>query len=353
MTHQGIHASVYIDPSAIVEEGVSIGADTKIWHHCHVRKGARIGANCVLGKNVFVDLDVQIGDRVKIQNNVSVYHGVTLEDDVFVGPSAVFTNDRHPRAFVAWSSERAAQTLVRKGASVCAGACIRCGLTIGEYAMIGMGAVLTKDAGDYELWLGNPATCHGLVDKAGKSVNRKFLEITRQLPTLETPRIVLRKLAESDAEAIFAYAADPDVSRYTTWDAHRSLDDSHGFVRYVLDSYQKGKVFNWAMVLKDSDHMVGTIGLEHWNPEEESLELGYVLTRAMWGKGIATEAVNAALDFAFGTLCVKRVFARCVQCNIASERVMQKAGMIPVGGPVLGTCKPGAQVYILTYEMRR
>lgn len=166
----GIDPSVFIHDSAIIEDGVQIGAGTKIWHQCHVRKGARLGANCVLGKGVFVDFDVQIGSGVKIQNGVSVYHGVTIEDDVFVGPLAVFTNDQYPRAFGGWTPEQVVPTLVRKGASICAGACIRCGVTVGEYAMIGMGAVLTKDAGDYELWLGNPARCAGRVDMQGKKV---------------------------------------------------------------------------------------------------------------------------------------------------------------------------------------
>lgn len=161
---------VYVHPTAIVEDNVQLGSGTKVWHQCHVRQGARLGANCVLGKGVFVDAGVHIGDRVKIQNGVSVYHGVEIEEDVFVGPLAVFTNDRYPRAFEPWTPERASRTLIRKGASICAGACIRCGVTVGSYAMIGMGAVLTKDVGDYELWLGNPARCHGKVDREGKRV---------------------------------------------------------------------------------------------------------------------------------------------------------------------------------------
>jgi acetyltransferase-like isoleucine patch superfamily enzyme len=151
-----------------VEEGVCIGEGTKVWHQCHIRRGAVIGAHCVLGKGVFVDFEVRIGNGCKIQNNVSVYHGVTLEDEVFVGPLVVFTNDRFPRAFGGWSPELCVPTLVRRGASLCAGACIRCGVTVGAYAMVGMGAVLTKDAGDYELWLGNPARCAGRVDQEGR-----------------------------------------------------------------------------------------------------------------------------------------------------------------------------------------
>jgi acetyltransferase-like isoleucine patch superfamily enzyme len=169
-SRKGVDPMAYIDPSAIVEDGVVVGPGTKIWHQCHLRKGAKIGANCVLGKGVFIDADVVVGDRVKIQNHVSVYHGVSLEDDVFIGPGVVFTNDHFPRAFGNWDITQVEKTFVRKGASICAGACIRCGVTVGEYAMVGMGAVLTKDVGDYELWVGNPARCKGKVDKAGRPV---------------------------------------------------------------------------------------------------------------------------------------------------------------------------------------
>jgi len=352
-SQKGIHPTAYIDPTAIVESGASIGPGSKVWHHCHVRKGACIGANCVLGKNVFVDVDVHIGDRVKIQNNVSVYHGVTIENDVFVGPAAVFTNDRFPRAFEPWNTERAARTLVRNGASICAGACIRCGITIGEYAMIGMGAVQTKDAGDYELWLGNPASCQGLVDKAGKPSNKNIVALTKDLQKLESKRLSLRKFSETDAESIYEYASDPEISRYTTWDAHASLDVSRGYLQYVLDGYSRGRSFTWAIIHKDMSAFIGAISLEHWNAEDESLELGYVLKRDQWGQGFVTEAVSVVLDFAFGVANAKRVFARCVQCNLASERVMQKVGMVPVGGPTLSVCKPGSEVYVLTYEMLR
>ncbi|HSQ40867.1 MAG TPA: DapH/DapD/GlmU-related protein [Fibrobacteraceae bacterium] len=168
----GIHPTALIHHTAIIEDGVVVGPGSKVWHHCHLRRGAHLGANCVLGKGVFIDVDVLIGDRAKIQNGVSVYHGVTLENDVFVGPGVVFTNDRHPRAFGDWQFNPADATLVHEGASICAGACIRCGLEIGPYAMIGMGAVLTHNAGPYELWLGNPARCCGKVDREGRKIDR-------------------------------------------------------------------------------------------------------------------------------------------------------------------------------------
>lgn len=162
--------SIYIHPTAIVEEGAIIGDGSYIWHFVHIRAGSIIGKNVSLGKNCYVDDRVIIGDGCRIQNNVSLYRGVVLEEDVFVGPLAVFTNDPYPRAQSEWTPDVATPTLVKKGASICAGASIRCGLTLGEYCTIGMGAVLTKNTGPYELWLGHPATCKGKVDINGKPV---------------------------------------------------------------------------------------------------------------------------------------------------------------------------------------
>lgn len=161
---------VFIHPTAVVEDGASIGEGTKVWLHAQVRTGAEVGRDCNLGKNVFVDAGVRIGDRVKIQNNVSVYAGVTIESEVFVGPSAVFTNDLRPRA---QSPEwEITPTLVRHGASVGANATIICGNTIGCYAMVGSGSVVTRDVRDHELVVGNPARFHAWVDHAGEIVSR-------------------------------------------------------------------------------------------------------------------------------------------------------------------------------------
>jgi acetyltransferase-like isoleucine patch superfamily enzyme len=147
-----------------------IGATTSIWHHAHVRAGARIGSGCVVGKNVYVDAGAVIGDRVKVQNNVSVYNGVTIGDDVFVGPSAVFTNDRVPRAFNGeWS---VIPTVVERGASVGANATIVCGTRLGEYAMVAAGAVVTRDVGAYQLVAGNPARHLGWVCRCGAVLSR-------------------------------------------------------------------------------------------------------------------------------------------------------------------------------------
>jgi UDP-2-acetamido-3-amino-2,3-dideoxy-glucuronate N-acetyltransferase len=159
-------ADTFIHPTAVIDTGASIGAGTKIWHFCHVMPAAVIGSNCNIGQNVFIDNHAQVGNGVKIQNNVSVYNGVVLEDDVFVGPSAVFTNVINPRSFIERKREFK-PTLVQKGASIGANATIICGITIGSYALIGAGAVVTKDVPPYALVTGNPARLSGWVSEAG------------------------------------------------------------------------------------------------------------------------------------------------------------------------------------------
>ena len=151
----------FVHPTAIVEEDVAIGEGTRIWHHAHVRRGAKIGKNCNFGKDVYVDTDVRIGNNVKLENRVSVFHGVTIEDDVFVGPHATFTNDMYPRAFL--SEWEVVPTLVKKGASIGAGAVIVCGITLGEYSMVAAGAVVTKDVPPFGLVMGVPARLKGFV----------------------------------------------------------------------------------------------------------------------------------------------------------------------------------------------
>lgn len=146
-----VHESSYIDGD------VEIGEGTRIWHFCHVQSGAKIGKNCVLGQNVNVSNHVRIGNGVKIQNNVSLYEGVELEDGVFCGPSCVFTNDLTPRAEYPKGASAYKRTLVKHGASIGANATIICGNTIGEYAVVAAGAVVTKDVADYTLVAGVPA----------------------------------------------------------------------------------------------------------------------------------------------------------------------------------------------------
>jgi len=154
--------------TAVIDENISIGNGTKIWHFSHIQSGAIIGEKCSLGQNVNVGNNVKIGNSVKIQNNVSVYEGVELEDYVFCGPSMVFTNILLPRCeFPQRGSEFYDKTLVKKSASIGANATIVCGNTIGQYAMIGAGAVITKDVPDFALILGNPGKIVGWVDKKG------------------------------------------------------------------------------------------------------------------------------------------------------------------------------------------
>lgn len=151
----------FIASTAIVEHHARIGAGTRIWHHAQIRSNARIGTACSIGKDVFVDSGVRIGNRVKIQNGVSVYHGVTVEDDVFLGPHCVTTNDLHPRAFI--SDFKVTPTRFRRGCSIGAGAVVVCGSTIGRYAMVGAGSVVTHDIPAYGLAVGNPAHLIGFV----------------------------------------------------------------------------------------------------------------------------------------------------------------------------------------------
>ncbi len=154
----------FIHESSYIENNVTIGENTKIWHFCHIMDGAKIGNNCQLGQNVFVGKSVIIGNHVKIQNNVSVYQDVEVEDDVFLGPSCVFTNVINPRSFIEKKNEFK-KTHICKGATIGANATIVCGITIGEYAFIGAGSVVTKDIPPYSLVYGVPAKIHGIVDK--------------------------------------------------------------------------------------------------------------------------------------------------------------------------------------------
>lgn len=162
--------SPLIHETAIVDHGASIGAETRIWHWVHVSPGARIGRSCSLGQNVFVGNRVVIGDNVKIQNNVSVYDGVTLEDDVFCGPSMVFTNVVNPRSAVPRKDEYRA-TLVKRGATLGANCTIVCGITIGRYAFAAAGAVVTRDVPDYALVAGIPARRIGWMGEAGERLD--------------------------------------------------------------------------------------------------------------------------------------------------------------------------------------
>ena len=154
-------------PSAIIDDGAHIGEGTRIWHWVHVSAGARIGDRCSLGQNVYVGSDVNIGNNVKIQNNVSVYDAVTIEDDVFCGPSMVFTNVYNPRSAVARKNEYR-PTLIKRGATLGANCTIVCGATVGEYAFVGAGAVINKDVPAYALMVGVPARQLGWMSRFGE-----------------------------------------------------------------------------------------------------------------------------------------------------------------------------------------
>ncbi|MGD0192678.1 MAG: acyltransferase [Rhizomicrobium sp.] len=162
--------SFFAHSSAVLDPDIVIGQGTRIWHFCHVLTGSQIGERCVLGQNVMVGPDVRIGSGCKIQNNVSVYRGVTLEDDVFCGPSAVFTNVINPRAFIDRSGE-VRPTLVRRGATIGANATIVCGVIIGAYAMIGAGSVVSRDVPDHALVVGVPARFLGWVSRSGERLD--------------------------------------------------------------------------------------------------------------------------------------------------------------------------------------
>jgi len=163
-------SNYFVHPSAIIDEGAVIGEGTRIWHWVHVCGGAKIGANCTLGQNVFVGNRAVIGNNVRIQNNVSVYDNVTLEDDVFCGPSMVFTNVYNPRAAVPRKDEYR-DTLVRRGATLGANCTIVCGITVGQYAFIGAGAVVNRDVPDFALMVGVPARQIGWMSRHGERLD--------------------------------------------------------------------------------------------------------------------------------------------------------------------------------------
>ena len=162
---------IFVHPSAIVDEGASIGKGTKVWHWTHVSGGAVIGENCSFGQNVFIGNDVKIGNNVRVQNNVSIYDGVVLEDDVFCGPSMVFTNVINPRSHVNRKNEYK-PTVDKKGVSIGANVTIVCGNTISEYAFIGAGSVVTKDVPAHALMVGNPAKQLGWMCRCGERLEK-------------------------------------------------------------------------------------------------------------------------------------------------------------------------------------
>lgn len=183
----------FAHPTALIDEGCVIGKGTKIWHFSHIMPNCKLGENCNIGQNVVISPDVVLGRNVKVQNNVSIYTGVTCDDDVFLGPSMVFTNVINPRSAVNRKNEYA-KTHVGKGASIGANATIVCGHDIGEYAFIGAGAVVTKNVPPYSLWVGNPAKQMGWISEYGHRLTFDkdgiaFCEESKQKYKLDTNKI--------------------------------------------------------------------------------------------------------------------------------------------------------------------
>jgi UDP-2-acetamido-3-amino-2,3-dideoxy-glucuronate N-acetyltransferase len=177
----------FAHPSAVIDDGAIIGSGTHIWHFSHLMPSCRVGQNCILGQNTYVDNNVVIGNGVKVQNNVSIYNGVTIEDDVFLGPSVVFTNVTNPRSFIERKNEFK-KTLVRKGATIGANATIVCGIEIGPFAMVG--AVVTKNISAHSLVVGNPARHVGWVSEAGHTLEFDMLGFATDPQTGQGYRLI-------------------------------------------------------------------------------------------------------------------------------------------------------------------
>ncbi len=160
--------------SAKIDEGAEIGEGTRIWHWCHIMKGSKIGKNCNIGENAFIESGVVLGDNVKVKNNVALYTGFKCEDNVFIGPNAVFTNVANPRSFIERKSEFK-ETIIREGATIGANATIVCGHDIGKYAFIGAGSVVTKEVPDFTMVVGNPAKKYALVCKCGCKLDMNLI----------------------------------------------------------------------------------------------------------------------------------------------------------------------------------
>lgn len=189
--------SYFAHPTAVIDEGCTIGADSKIWHFSHIMPNCILGERCNLGQNVVVSPNVTLGNNVKVQNNVSIYSGVVCEDDVFLGPSMVFTNILNPRSAVV-RRDQYVRTLVKKGASIGANATIVCGIEIGEYALIGAGAVVTKNIKPYQLVVGNPSKPLGWVSEFGHRLhfengNVAICPESEQEYTLENDKVTRTK----------------------------------------------------------------------------------------------------------------------------------------------------------------
>ena len=197
-----MNKTFFAHESAYIDEPVSIGKDTRIWHFTHIMQNATIGERCKIGQNVVIGSKTVIGNNVKIQNNVSIYDGVILEDNVFCGPSMVFTNVFNPRSEIVRNTmDDYRKTLVKKGASIGANATIVCGNTIGEYAFIGAGAVVTKDIPDYALVVGNPAKIGGWMCRCGEKL--EFKSLSAESPEHAECRVCSKKYSKTGKQVTF------------------------------------------------------------------------------------------------------------------------------------------------------
>lgn len=180
-----------------------------------------------------------------------------------------------------------------------------------------------------------------------------YEEIYKNLPTLETERLILRKIREDDARDMYAYGSDEVVSKYVTWDRHQTIHNTMEFIQFVLDRYETGQIAPWGIQLKETGTFIGTIDFVNWNAKHKWSELGYVLARPLWGNGIITEAAKRLLEFGFNETDVERIQARCFQENIGSEKVMQKIGMTFEGTLRHAWLKKGKYHNIKVYSILR
>jgi ribosomal-protein-alanine N-acetyltransferase len=164
-----------------------------------------------------------------------------------------------------------------------------------------------------------------------RRANARAEDVLKNLPTLETDRLILRKMILGDTEAVFAYASDPEVTRYVIWDAHRTIEDPETFLRSVAERYENAEVADWGIVYKGNGRFIGGCGIVGWDLENARAEIGYVLSRQYWGQGLMPEAVRAMIAFGFEKMGLNRLEARCITENTASARVMEKAGMLYEG----------------------
>jgi UDP-2-acetamido-3-amino-2,3-dideoxy-glucuronate N-acetyltransferase len=287
---------MYIHPTAVIDEGCQIGSGSKIWHFCHLMPGCVVGENCILGQNVMIATGVQLGNGVKVQNNVSLYTGVICEDDVFIGPSAVFTNVINPRSFIN-RKEAFRPTRVKKGASIGANATIVCGITIGEYALIGAGAVVLQDVPDFALVVGNPARQTGWISRSGHRLQFKDSGMAVCAETGDLYQLHEGQVAEIPVSTIRTDSSHEDfVSLVRLLDADLAMRDGaeHGFyaqfnkidhIKHVAIVYAGGQA----------------IGCGAFKPFEEGkkVEIKRMFVEPEWrGLGIAGRVLSALEDWA-------------------------------------------------------